>query len=273
MHEDEIVVNIVGRAMIECPGIDQNILRGIVEETLYEYEINKKSTELAIRSDMQDRIMMYLATRSLDGLSKKTLKNYALHLKRFSNYTQKDVKDVTIMDIRMFLADLMKLHNLKNSSLETEKSIIKSFFSWLEDEDYIIKSPARKLKAIKQEGRLRKSLTAEELELLRDACVDTRQRAMLEFIFSTGGRLSEITQVDIFNINWSERSINIIGKGNKERTIYFSPKANIYIKKYLLERSVTESDALFISKRKPFERLSNRTVEEEISKIAQQAGF
>jgi len=275
MHENEITMKIIAEVTDRFPEVDGNTLRDIIERELYKYEIQPKTTALVVRSDMNEMIVLYLATKKLDGLSDKTLANYALHLRRFSNYIQKNVADITAMDIRMFLADLIKYKNLKNSTLETEKSIIKSFFVWLENEDYIVKSPTRKIKSTKVEKRVRKSLTAEELELMRDACSTNRQRALLEFTFSTGGRLSEITQVNIQDINWHERSVNIIGKGNKERTIYFSPKAKIYLQKYFNERKSFPivNDALFVSQKRPFGRLGDRAVEKEIGKIAVQAGF
>lgn len=275
MHENEITMKIIAEVTDQFPDVDGNVLRDIIESALYKYEIQPKTTALVVQSDMNEMIMLYLATKKLDGLSDKTLANYALHLRRFSNYFQKNVADVTAMDIRMFLADLVKYKNIKNSTLETEKSILKSFFVWLENEDYIVKSPTRKIKSTKVEKRVRKSLTAEELELMRDACKTNRQRALLEFTFSTGGRLSEITQINIQDINWNDRSVSVIGKGNKERTIYFSPKAKIYLQKYFNERKSYPviDDALFVSQKKPFGRLGNRAVEKEIGHIAEQAGF
>lgn len=275
MHENEITMKIIAEVTDQFPEVDGNALRDIIESALYNYEIQPKTTALVVQSDMNEMILLYLATKKLDGLSDKTLANYALHLRRFSNYFQKNVADITAMDIRMFLADLVKYKNIKNSTLETEKSILKSFFVWLENEDYIVKSPTRKIKSTKVEKRVRKSLTAEELELMRDACNTNRQRALLEFTFSTGGRLSEITQINIQDINWNDRSVSIIGKGNKERTIYFSPKAKIYLQKYFNDRQANQmtNDALFVSQKKPFGRLGNRAVEKEIGHIAEQAGF
>lgn len=164
-------------------------------------------------------------------------------------------------------------NSLKNTSIETEKSILKSFFGWLEDEEYIVKSPARKIKPTKVEKRLRNALDDEELEKLRDACKTPRQRALLEFIFSTGCRLSEVVNVNISDINWDECSLKVIGKGNKEREVQFSKKARLYLKKYLASRGDISNPSLFITERKPFHRLGKRAIEREIAKIAEQAGM
>ena len=165
MRENEVVVNIVSGILDQYPDLDKSIIRTTVERVIYEYEVQPKTREITVISDMKNNIMMYLATKKLDGLSDKTLKNYALHLNRFANYIQKNTKDVTTLDIRMFLADLLKYNDLKKSSLEKEKSILKSFFSWLEYEEYIQKNPTKQIKPTKIEKRIRQALTKQELEL------------------------------------------------------------------------------------------------------------
>lgn len=269
---DEIVIKILGKATLEVPEIDQLKLRSILEEVLYDYDIQPKTTALVLASDMQDKMVMFLATKKLDGLSNISLYNYGLHLRRFSQFINKNVVDITTMDIRRFMAYLMQ-QGLKNTSIETEKSILKSFFNWLESEEYIVKSPARKIKPTKTEKRLRKALDDEELERLRDACKTPRQRALLEFIFSTGCRLSEVVGADIADLNWGECSLKVVGKGNKEREVQFSKKARLYLKKYLASRGDISNPPLFITERQPFRRLGNRAVEREIAKIAEQAGI
>jgi integrase/recombinase XerD len=216
---------------------------------------------------------MFLATKKLDGLSDISIYNYGLHLRRFSQFITKNVADITTMDIRRYLAYLMQQYKLKNTSIETEKSVLKSFFNWMEDEEYILKSPARKIKPTKIEKRLRKALDDEELERLRDACKTPRQRALLEFLFSTGCRLSEVAGVDIAHVNWNECNLKVIGKGNKEREVQFSKKSKVYLKKYLSSRGDISNPALFITERKPYSRMGNRAVEREIAKIAEQAGM
>jgi len=266
MYENEVVVNIVGNILLEYPGLDQSVLRAIVEKAIYDFDIQPKSTELAVISDMRDKIMMYLATKKLDGLSDKTLKNYAIHLNRFANYVHKDVKDVTTMDIRVFLADLLKNNNLKNSSLESEKSILKSFFNWLEDEEYITKSPARKIKPTKVESRIREALTMKELELLRMGAKTLRQKALLEFLYSTGCRLDEVAKVKINDIDWQNQRLDVIGKGNKERTVYLSAVAQVHIIRYLKSRNDT-CEYLFATTRRPVRNMGNRAIERELDKI------
>lgn len=272
--QEQIIIKILGQMALDEPTIDQGKIRDTLRRILDDYEIQPKSKALALNSDMRNYIGMYLATRKLDGLSKITLREYSIKLQIFSDWVPLNVDQVTAMDIRKFLAQYGKERGLKNSSLDAFQTVIKTFFNWLEVEDYIQKSPARKLKPIKAEKRTRKALTSEQLELLRlDGCKTTRDRAILEMFFSTGGRVSEIQQIDIDKINWQENSINIIGKGNKERTVYFSDKARLYIKRYIAERGILSTQALFVSERKPHDRLSVRALQTIINQIGANAGF
>jgi len=271
--KEELIIRIIGKATLECPELDQRKLRDILQEVLYDYTVEMESREIALVSDINDRIKLYLISKKMDGVADSTLKNYSLHLNRFASFIRKDVNEIDTMDIRRYLAHLMTVNKIKNSTLDTEKSILKSFFSWLEIEDFIEKSPAKKLKPTKVEKREVKHLSIEELEQLREACETTRQRALLEFMFSTGGRLAEIAQVNISAIDWGNCSVQVIGKGNKERTIYFSPKAKMHIKKYMLERGISEEDALFIGAIKPHKRMGHNAIQQEIKRIASAAGL
>lgn len=224
-------------------------------------------------ADISDKIDMYTANRRLDGLSEITIKNSNYHLVRFANHVQKNVTNITTADIRSYLAYLMETKGLKTSSLESEKSIIKSFFTWLVDEEYITKNPAKRIRPSRIEKRLRKSLDLEEVELLRDACATSRERCMLEMFFSTGVRLDELSKINIADLNWTDNSIRVIGKGNKERIVYFSAKAKVYIRKYIADRPSCESDALFVGIRKPHARLGHRAIQREIDNITERAGL
>lgn len=217
MLKNEVIIKILGKASLAMPEIEQLKLRDILEEVLYTYEVTSKTKELAVINDIQDKIILFLASKKIDGLSDKSLYNYKLQLARFSSYMQKDIDKIETMDIRMFLGYLSKQNNLKQTSLSTTISILKSFFNWLEQEEYILKSPMRKIKQPKKQKNLRKAFTIEELEVLRNACKTLRERALLEFIFSTGCRLSEISNIKIKDINWSNYSLKVIGKGSKER--------------------------------------------------------
>lgn len=267
--KDEVVIKLVGRLSLEFPEINQFKVRAIAEEVLYKYDVTTQETAL-VASDIEEKLQIYLATKKLDGLSINTLKDYNYQLSIFANYLRKPLATVNTMDLRMYLAARCK--NMKPSSLNGQISILKSFFSWLFTEEYIPKNPMLKIKQTKQPKRLRHALTVYELETLRQKCKTIREKALLEFAYSTGCRLSEIVNVDKDEINWSDRTLKVIGKGDKERQVCFSEKSEYLLREYLLSRN-DDKPALFVASKGPHERLGGRSIEREIEKIANRAGL
>ncbi|AUN10662.1 site-specific tyrosine recombinase/integron integrase [Clostridium botulinum] len=267
--KEEVVIKLVGKLSLEFPDIDQLKARTIIEEVLYKYRVLPEETAL-VSSDIDERLQIYLASKKLDGLSKKTLKNYEYNLLIFASHLRKPLAIINTMDLRMFLA--VRCKNMKPSSMNGQISILKSFFGWLATEEYIPKNPAAKLKQTKEPKRVRKPLTKEEIELLREACETDRQKALVEFTISTGCRLSEIVEVNKDDINWHEMSLFVVGKGDKERKVYFNTKAKILLKKYLLTRE-DGNPALFVTSKRPYNRLGGRSIQREFKKIANIAGL
>lgn len=243
--------------------------KNIINEILYQYEISPKETLPATLDNTNETIFMFLSTKKIDGLSKNTLKSYSRHLLRFSNYMNKDVESITSMDIRMYLANYSKT-GVKNSTIATETDILRVFFQWLEDEEYIVKSPMKKVKTPKVDKRIRKALTKEQLEKLRYGAKTLRQKALLEIFYSTGCRLEEVINMKKSDINWQKMEINVIGKGNKERTVYINATSQVRLEKYLESRN-DGLDELFITSKKPYKKMSRRTVQREIKKIKAQS--
>ncbi|MHC1683700.1 MAG: site-specific tyrosine recombinase/integron integrase [Clostridiaceae bacterium] len=262
--KDEVIVKLVGKLTLEFPDMDQLKVRNVVEETLYKYKVEPLETGLVV-SDIEDKLQIYLATRKLDGLSQRTLSNYRYQLLIFSDYIKKPLATITTMDLRMFLAARCK--EMRPSSVNAQISTLKAFFKWLADEEYIPKNPASKLKLTKEPKRLKQPLSDEEAELLKQACITDREKALTEFLISTGCRLSEVVEIDKSDIDWYEMSLNVIGKGDKERKVYFNTRAKILLKKYLSLRT-DDNPALFVTEVKPFRRVSGRTVQKEVKDIA-----
>lgn len=267
--KDEFIIKTIGKITLEFPEIDQRKLRSILEEALYAYNVTTKEESL-IASDIEEKIALYLATRKLKRLSKNTLKSYKRHLLRFASYIHKPIATVDTMDLRRYL--LVVTNGKKDSTLATEISVLKSFFKFLVDEEIIFKNPCNKIDTPKVEKRLRKSLTVEELEILKESCQTLRERALVEIFYATGCRLDEIQKLNRDDINWQELSAHVIGKENKERIVYLSPKAKIHIRKYLLSRT-DDCEALFVTTRQPIKRLGRRSIEKEFNKIGQRCGF
>jgi integrase/recombinase XerD len=269
MLEEELIIKIIGKLSLEYPSLDQHKVREILYECINNYEITARETAL-VASDIPDRANMYLAVKKLDGLSEKTLYNYKLHLERFASIVVKPLSMITTNDIRVYLAMLSKSKDLKQTSMSTEISILKSFFGWLSDEEIIEKNPMKKIKQPKVSKRLRNALTIEEIELLRDVCKTTRERALLETLYATACRLDEIVKLDKKNISFNTMSVKVIGKGDKERIVYLSSKSKIYLEKYFHER-IDSNEALFVTSRKPFKRLGGRSIQREINNLGKLA--
>ena len=266
---EEVIVKAIGKVSLKFPEINQLELRTILEEVLYNYDVLTKETSL-IASDIEEKIQIYLAVKKLDGLSKTTLENYNYQLSIFASHLRKPVAAVTTMDLRIYLS--VRCKNMKATSTNGQISILKSFFKWLTNEEYILKDPSIKLKQTKEPKRLRYALSDEEIELLRQACRTLREKALIEFLTSTGCRLSEIVGINKDDINWYEMSLNVVGKGNKQRKVYFSIKAKILIKNYLESRKDT-NPALLVASKKPHNRLGGRSIEREIKNIAKRANI
>jgi integrase/recombinase XerD len=267
--KDEVVIKLVGKLTLEFPEIDQLKVRAITEEVLYKYDVSPQETGL-VASDIEEKIQIYLATKKLDGLSVKTLKNYKYSLAIFAGHLIKPLATINTMDLRMYLAARCK--GMKPSSVNGQITILKSFFGWLVNEGYIPKNPTIQLKQTKEPKRLRHPLTEEQIELIRQACITNREKALIEFIYSTGCRLSEIVSINKQDINWHEMTLCVIGKGNKEREVCFSTKAKILLKKYL-ESRLDDNPALFVTSKQPHSRLGGRSIEREVKKIANRVGI
>ncbi|WP_214797665.1 site-specific tyrosine recombinase/integron integrase [Exiguobacterium sp. s5] len=242
--------------------------KGDLSKLLANYSVTKvEPTE--VHPDLEDKIHLFLSAKRLEGLSELTLDNYARDLRIFARDIKKRTDEITTADLRNHLSTFP---HLKMSSLGRKLTVFKSFFGWLTNEDYLMRDPSKKLKTPKKEKRLPKALSIEELEMLREACETNRQRAFLEIMYATGCRLSEIQRLDRNDIDYHAKSCKVIGKGDKEREVYFSYKAMYHLEKYLKSRT-DDNPALMVSERKPHGRLSKRGIQREIKVIAQQAGL
>lgn len=270
---DEAVTKILGKVSLEFPIFEeyseQLKLKNILDTVLYQYNVVTKETSL-VTSDIEEKLMMFIAAKKIDGMSRKTLKNYYDDISKLGSFTRKPVSTIDHNDIRMYLTT--QCSHMKETSIATKIYSFKTFFQWLHDEEYIPRNIMNKIKAPKIPKRLREGLTHEELEILRMACVTDREKALLEFFASTGCRLSEACALKIEDIDFHDNSFKVIGKGNKERMCLFTPKAKLLLKKYINNRKA-KSIYLFCSSRHPYGPLSKRVIEQDIQNIRKRAGF
>lgn len=209
-------------------------------------------------SDFLTYIDIYIKSKQLEGLSPGTLKNKKYMLNELNSYLTKKIEDISVADLKMYV--LYKQSTCKTNSLNSIIICIKSFFKFLCEEDYLDNDPSRKLKKIKQEKRLKKSLNEITFEQIRLSCSNVRDRALLEFLYSTGVRVSELISINKDDLNYESNTLRVIGKGNKERVVIFSDITKFYLNKYLASRS-DDNPALFVSVKKPYKRLSQRGVQ------------
>lgn len=245
-----------------CPEIDVMKLSIRLEEITSNYKIHRK-TVTAIEKDISEKVDLFISSKRLEGLSEVSLTGYQIELKAFERFSRKAVVQITTADIRQYLA---QDKGWKMSTVDTKLSILKTFFGWLVREEFLLRDPTTKINPPRKEKRLPQGLSIEELELIRESCESLRERALIEVFYSTGCRLSELANMKIADINKQSMSMNVIGKGNKERVVYLSFKALYHLKKYLNSRT-DDCESLFITLRKPYRAVGNRAIQREISKI------
>jgi len=235
---------------------------------LSNYDVKRETNEV-FDSDIQEKISVFLSAKKIEGLSPKTLENYRLELNLFDKALIKNVSDITSNDIRLYLS---RYDNLKMSTIRKKLWVLKSFFGWLHTEEVISRNPTAKVKPPKVESLMVKTFSIEELEMMRESCQTLRERTLVECLYSSGARLSELQQLNISDVDFQDKSSKVIGKGQKERIVYFSIKAIFYLRKYLRSRN-DDCEALFITQRKPYRRITNRGIQREIRIISERAGI
>ena len=242
-----------------------------VLDTLYKCTVNYEVYEIKEDTEsFMELVSLYIQTKKIEGLAEGTLKNRYYLLRELDDYLHKSYDKISISDLRIYI-----LHKQETARATTINGIItqiKIFFSWLQDEGYIDKNPAIRLKKSKEPIRLVKSLDTINLEKLRISCDKDRDRALVEFAFATGMRVSEIKNTNISDLDIANNRIITIGKGDKEREVYFSDKTKFYLDRYLKTRT-DDNKALFVTLKKPYARLSTRTIEKIISDIKIKAGI
>ena len=223
------------------------------------------------RAMVAEYVELFLAAKKLEGCSERSLRYYASTLTRFSAEIAKPAHDVTTDDIRDYLASYSGDGRVGKTTIDNIRRVISSFFSWLEEEDYIYKSPVRRIKKIKTSRVLKPVYSDESLELLRDSCEEIRDLAMIDLLSSTGIRVGELVQLDRRDIDFDARECVVHGKGDKERRVYFDARAKTHLLAYL-ELRVDDTPALFVSLRRPFRRLEISGVEARLRKLGEDSG-
>ncbi len=212
----------------------------------------------------------FIAAKRVEGCSEKSLKYYSSTIRKMLGELGKPVREISTDDLRGYLANYQNDHSSSRVTIDNMRRIFSSFFGWLEDEDYILKSPMRRIHKIKTEKTIKDTFSDEGLELLRDACEEIRDLAMIDLLTSTGMRVGELVQLNREDISFHERECVVFGKGSSERVVYFDARTKIHLQNYLDSRS-DDNPALFVSLIMPRERLLIGGVETRLRKIGKRA--
>lgn len=236
-------------------------IMGKLDKVAADYEINERETALAVLDNGVPQVVrLYLASKKLEGLSDLTIKMYLNRLRIFFDAVCKEPQNVEANDIRLFLATYQMQNNISDRTLDKIRQILNCFFQWCLNEEYICKNPCRNIKEIKYEVQPRHSLSRFQLERLRRNCKSKRDLAIVDVLYSTGCRVRELVNMRFCDINETDNSVEIIGKGKKHNTVYLNTNAQISLKEYLEERK-GDSEYIFVTERKPHRQMSIRAVQ------------
>ncbi|MBR3342503.1 MAG: tyrosine-type recombinase/integrase [Clostridiales bacterium] len=223
----------------------------------------KSFAENETKSDSLDNLAyltMFLDAKRIEGCSLRTIKYYQATAEHMLSTIKSPVRKITTEDLREYLAGYQKINNCGKATIDNIRRNLSSFFSWLEEEDYIIKSPMRRIHKIKVKQSVKNTISDEAIELLRDNCKCIRDLAMIDLLYSTGIRVGELVNLNIADINFVERECVVFGKGDKERRVYFDARTKLHLNNYLMERK-DSNPALFVTLDYPYSRLKISGVE------------
>ena len=259
--------DLVSRLVPQLPGDQLQSVLTALDEMSRSYDIQAKTTDIITSGGVPDAVRLYIASKSVENLAKGTLRNYLSTLSLFFSVVRHPVDEVTSADCRLWLNWYKTNYKICSSTYEHKRIVLNSFFEWCVDEDLIRRSPMRHVRPIRVDDPERLPMTALELEKVRDSCKSLRQKAMVDFLYSTACRVSEFCDMNIADVDFTEHVVHIHrGKGGKGRTTYMNAEAEISLRAYLASRT-DNCPSLFVTSKGERFRMSKKSVEVEIRKI------
>ena len=238
-----------------------DFVENTLEQKLLDLDIIEQVTnEELVNQENEELLTAFLSAKKIEGCSAKTIKYYKSTINHLFDEIGKTTAEITTNDIRSYLAYYQEQKQSSKVTIDNMRRIFSSFFSWLEDEDYIVKSPVRRIHKVRTDTLVKEVINDECMELLRDNCTEIRDLAMIDLLASTGMRVGELVQMNIGDVDFQERQCKVFGKGNKEREVYFNARAKIHLQQYISQRE-DDNPALFVSFSSPHKRLSISGVE------------
>lgn len=265
--KEELIADIERKMLLHLDNAQLVLLRKVLNQSLLGVKIVREGDAVCVGEKSNEELLeVYLEAKRVEGCSLRTIKYYESTLNKAFKIMQCHVTRIDTDYLRKYLSEYQMMNNCSGISLDNVRRILSSFFSWLEDEDYIVKSPVRRIRKIKAVQIVKETYSDEALEQMRDGCSNIRDLAMIDFLSSTGVRVGELVGLNITDINFHDRECVVLGKGDKERLVYFDARTKIHLLSYIESRN-DDNPALFVSLAKPHARLEISGVESRLRQM------
>ena len=269
--KNELITDIVQQMLPYLDNLQTKKLQQVLEHALFRYEIIE-AVASSNDDDSVNLVNIFIAAKRIEGCSEKTLKYYQTTIVAMIAAINKSVRHIQTEDLRFYLTQYQKKNQSSRVTIDNIRRILSSFFSWLEDEDHILKSPVRRIHKVKTGTNIKETYNDEELEKMRDNCTELRDLAIIDMLASTGMRIGEMVLLNRIDINFAERECVVFGKGDKERLVYFDARTKLHLQNYLDSR-IDNNPALFVTIRAPYKRIQIGGIEVRLRKIGKMLGI
>lgn len=263
--KQQIITDVIQKMLPHLDNVQLKQLQKVLEATLLDCEITEQGNVEKTNENIK-YVEMFIASKRIEGCSEKTLKYYRATIDVMLTSIDKNVCHIQTEDLRSYLTEYQIKKRSSRVTIDNIRRILSSFFSWLEDEDYILKSPVRRIHKVKTAINIKETYTDEELEKMRDHCTKLRDLAIIDMLASTGMRIGEMVLLNKSDINFNERECVVFGKGDKERVVYFDARTKIHLQKYITSRR-DDTPALFVTLRSPHERIKIGGIETRLREM------
>ena len=263
--KQQLIADVMQRMQVCLDNAQMQQLRQVMEQALLNYDVTGSATQ-AQEEDNREFIELFITAKRIEGCSEKTLKYYQTTIDAMVSAVGKSVRHILTEDLRAYLTAYQSERQSGRVTIDNIRRILSSFFAWLEDEDYILKSPVRRIHKVKTASSIKETYSDEELERMRDNCETLRDLAMIDLLASTGMRVGEMVLLNRNDINFAERECKVFGKGDKERIVYFDARAKLHLQEYLESRT-DSNPALFVTLRAPHDRIQIGGIENRLREM------
>ena len=268
--KDNLIKDVLQEMLPYLNNVQCAKLQEILHNTFIRYEVAERQQQE--NNSKRNYLELFLVAKRIEGCSDKSLKYYKATIERMVNTICKSVKHIDTDDIRNYLIKYEEQNKSSKITIDNIRRILSSFFSWLEEEDYILKSPVRRIHKVRSGSNIKETYSDEVMELMRDNCSELRDLAIIDMLASTGVRVGEMVLLNRTDVNFNERECIVFGKGNKERIVYFDARTKIHLQNYFRSRN-DDYLALFVSLTAPYKRLQIGGIETRLRKLGKQLGL